>query len=43
MTFELFTGKAEALKAHLDALSFTTLHSVNKTHEKGVYLIIYTP
>ena len=43
MTFELFTGTPEKLQVYLDGLSFTTLHSVTLTHQKGVYLIIYTP
>lgn len=42
MTFYIFEGTPDALQVYLDGLSFTTLHFVEKTHQKGKYLIAYT-
>jgi len=45
MTVEIFAGKPEALKARLDVLiaALATISSVILSHEKGKYIILYTP
>lgn len=41
MTIELFEGTPQALKAYLDTLTLATIQVI-PTHQKGVYLLIYT-
>lgn len=38
---EAFT--AEELKTKIDALGATTIHIVERTHQKPKYIVVYTP
>lgn len=45
MTVQVFDGSPEALKARLDALilATATIDFIFPSHQKGRYIIIYTP
>jgi len=45
MTVEIFSGSPEKLKVRIDALvvALATINSVILSHEKGKYIILYTP